>query len=215
MTRVPEDPERSAAHATFALVIPTHRRPDLVVQAVESALRQTRPFDQVVVVADGLDDPAVAVLDASPVEVVAIEKAGVAAARNAGVDRARTDWVCFLDDDDLLHPDYLSRVEAETIDAPQIGAMNAAYWSFAEVAGPGDEFSASTLDGCHVADRSAAAKPQATPTSVTPKRRSFAPRPRARPIPPNCTPTHRRRTGDPMPPSRARRTTWFRRPYSL
>jgi len=70
MTRVPEDPERSAAHATFALVIPTHRRPDLVVQAVESALRQTRPFDQVVVVADGLDDPAVIALETSQVEVV-------------------------------------------------------------------------------------------------------------------------------------------------
>lgn len=155
MTRVPEDPERDAAHATFALVIPTHRRPDLVVQAVESAMRQTRPFDQIVVVADGLDDPAVAVLGAEPVEVTAIEKAGVAAARNAGVDAARTDWVCFLDDDDLLHPDYLARVEAETIAAPHIGAMNAAYWSFAQVAGPDDEFSASTLDGCLEAIRTA------------------------------------------------------------
>lgn len=157
MTRVPKDSERSAAPSTFALVIPTHRRPDLVVQAVESALRQTRPFDQVVVVADGVDDPAVAVLQASPVDVLAIEKAGVAAARNAGVDRARTDWVCFLDDDDLLHPDYLSRVEAEA-DATGAQALNTGYWSFAAQAGPDDEFSAGTLDECLEGARTALPK---------------------------------------------------------
>lgn len=149
------DRETFAAGPTFALVIPTHRRPEFVRQAVESALRQTRPFDQVIVVADGLGDPAVAILAELPIEVHAMEKAGVAAARNAGVDRARTDWVCFLDDDDLLHPEYLARVEAEAIASPRIGAMNAAYWSFAADAGPDDEFSASTLDECLEAIRTA------------------------------------------------------------
>ena len=149
------DREADAAKPTFALVIPTHRRPEFVQQAVESAMRQTRPFDQVIVVPDGLDDPAVAALADLPVEVRAIEKAGVAAARNAGVDHARTDWVCFLDDDDLLHPEYLARVEAEAIASPEIGAMNAAYWSFAAQAGPADEFSASTLDDCLEAIRTA------------------------------------------------------------
>ena len=42
------EPRRS-----FALVIPTHRRVDLVVQAVDSALRQSRAFDQIIVVTDG------------------------------------------------------------------------------------------------------------------------------------------------------------------
>lgn len=122
---------------------------------MESALRQTRGFDQVIVVPDGLDDPAIAALEDLPVEVHAIKKAGVAAARNAGLDHARTDWVCFLDDDDLLHPDYLARVAAEAGSSPEIGAMNAAYWSFAAEAGPDDEFSARTLDECLEASRSA------------------------------------------------------------
>lgn len=137
------------------MVIPTHRRPGLVVQAVESGLRQRRPFDQVIVITDGLDDEATTALAGHPVEVHPIERAGVAAARNAGVERATTDWVCFLDDDDLLHPDYLSRVEAEVLAAPVIGAMNAAYWSFAEHAGPADEFSARTLDECLAASATA------------------------------------------------------------
>lgn len=118
-------------------------------------MRQTRHFDQVIVVADGVDDPALAVLEGVVVEVHAIEKAGVAAARNAGVDLARTDWVCFLDDDDLLHPGYLDRVAAKIAESPGVGAMNAEYWSFAAEAGPADEFSASTLDECLEAIRTA------------------------------------------------------------
>lgn len=133
---------------TFALVIPTHRRPELARQAVESALLQTRPFDQLIVVPDGLDDPAAVALADLPVEVHAIENAGVAAARNAGVAKAVTEWVCFLDDDDLLHPEYLAHIEAEVLASPDVGAMNAEYWSFAAEAGPADEFSARTLDEC-------------------------------------------------------------------
>ncbi|WP_165307278.1 glycosyltransferase family 2 protein [Agromyces binzhouensis] len=150
---MPDDRGAGRPRVTFALVIPTHRRPDLVTQAVDSALRQTRPFDRVVVVPDGLDDPAIAVLRGRPVEVAPIEKAGVAAARNAGLSRVETDWVCFLDDDDLLDPGYLDRVEAEA--ATGTLAMNTAYWSFAAVAGPGDEFSARTLDECLAAARTA------------------------------------------------------------
>ncbi|WP_448006671.1 glycosyltransferase family 2 protein [Agromyces bauzanensis] len=158
MAGVQDGGSEGAGRPTFALVIPTHRRPEFVVQAVESALRQTRPFDQLIVVPDGVGDPAVAALDGVPVEVEPIERAGVAAARNAGLDRAWTDWVCFLDDDDLLHPDYLARVEAEVLAAPEIGAMNATYWSFATEAGPDDEFSASTLDECLEAIRTAVPK---------------------------------------------------------
>ena len=140
---------------TFALVIPTHQRVDLVSQAVDSALRQSRAFDQIVVVTDGVGDPAIAALGDRPIELAAIDKAGVAAARNAGVALTRTDWVCFLDDDDLLHPDYLARVEAELRASPVIGAMNAEFWSFASVAGPDDEFAAASLDECLVASRTA------------------------------------------------------------
>lgn len=143
----PSDDGGSAA--TFALVIPTHGRPDFVVQAVESALRQERPFDRIVVVADGLADPGIVALGGWPVEVHAIPHAGVAAARNAGLALVDTDWVCFLDDDDLLHPAYLGDLEAAVLSAPSTaGAFNAPYWSFGVTAGPREEFTATDLDEC-------------------------------------------------------------------
>lgn len=121
-----------ALRPTFAIVIPTHLRPHLVIQAVESALAQTRPFDQVIVVADGVDDPAIAVLGDAPATVLAIEHAGVSAARNAGIHAATAEWVCFLDDDDLLHPDYLSTIEDAVLADSTRSAMSTWFWTFAD-----------------------------------------------------------------------------------
>lgn len=133
---------------TFGLVIPTRGRPELVRQAVDSALGQHRGFDRIVVVTDGLDDPAREALAGLPIDVVSIAASGVAIARNTGVDRLRTEWVCFLDDDDLLHPDYLRRLEQAVVARPEIDACNAPYWSFASTAGGGAEFAADNLQDC-------------------------------------------------------------------
>lgn len=155
LTARPPAPLATALHtapsgrpATFALVIPTYRRPEMVLQAVDSALSQARPFDQIIVIADGLDDPAVPLLAELPVDVVSIPRGREAVARNTGVEMASTDWVCFLDDDDLLHPRYLSRVAAEVEADPSVLALNTKFWSFASTAGPEDDFSAGSLSEC-------------------------------------------------------------------
>lgn len=151
----------------FCLVIPTHRRPEFVVQAVESALRQERPFDRIIVVPDGKEDPSVRALEDYPVEVHPIEHAGVAAARNAGVAHADTEWVCFLDDDDLLHPAYLRDLEHAILTTPDASAFNAPYWSFAAETGAREEFSASTLDECLVAAETANPRNDMTYLQIT------------------------------------------------
>lgn len=143
---------------TFALVIPTFRRPSLVLQAVDSALRQSRAFDEIIVVADGEDDPALRHLSLRPISVVSIAHSGVAGARNAGIDHASADWVCFLDDDDLLHPEYLAHLEEQVRANPDVGAYNSQYWSFAAVAGPREEIIATSLDECLAAAEHAVPK---------------------------------------------------------
>jgi len=146
---------RDGGAQTFTLIIPTHRRPGFVVQAVDSALRQERAFDRIIVIPDGLDDPAPDALAGLPVDVHPVAHGGVSAARNAGLALADTDWVCFLDDDDLLHPAYLADLEAAVGAHPETSAFNAPYWSFAAVAGPHEEFSATSLDECLSASESA------------------------------------------------------------
>lgn len=98
---------------TISVVIPTHRRPDLVQRAVRSVMAQTLPAAQVVVVVDGACEETtrvLAALDLPTLTVVQVEPAGgAAAARNLGVRAATGDWVALLDDDDEWLPTKLAR----------------------------------------------------------------------------------------------------------
>ncbi|MCW2247479.1 glycosyltransferase involved in cell wall biosynthesis [Azospirillum fermentarium] len=91
-----------------SVVIPTRFRPDLVMRAVASALAQTHPAIEVIVVIDGPDPDTEAALSAiaDPRLSVLVPAAngGAARARNRGVEAATGRWVAFLDDDDHWHP---------------------------------------------------------------------------------------------------------------
>ncbi|HZW28066.1 MAG TPA: glycosyltransferase family 2 protein [Trueperaceae bacterium] len=98
----------------FTVVVPTHRRPSLLREALASVAAQTLPPAQVVVVDDAGDDETRAVVSAFPgVEYALNDRArGGSGARNAGAAVARGDWLAFLDDDDLWLPRKLERVAA-------------------------------------------------------------------------------------------------------
>jgi glycosyltransferase involved in cell wall biosynthesis len=89
-------------------VIPTHNRPVLVVRAVKTALTQTHPNLEVVVVVDGPDDStrkALCAIADPRLHVVTLPVSrGGSGARNAGVRAANGEWVAFLDDDDEWLP---------------------------------------------------------------------------------------------------------------
>ena len=95
---------------TVTVVIANHNHGARVLGAVESALAQSLPPTQVVVVDDGSTDDSrerLAGITDARVEVVLQPNAGVVAARNAGAARAQGDWLVFLDADDLLDARYL------------------------------------------------------------------------------------------------------------
>jgi glycosyltransferase involved in cell wall biosynthesis len=85
-------------------VIPTHRRPKLVIRAIQSVLRQTYTPIEVIVVIDGIDDETRTVVEAlAHPSVVCIETGthvGPAEARNMGVRAANGTYIGLLDDDD-------------------------------------------------------------------------------------------------------------------
>jgi glycosyltransferase involved in cell wall biosynthesis len=94
------------------VVIPTLGRSPFLREAVESALADDPA--EVLVVSDGAGDLAV-----SGARVLPIEHAGRSAARNRGVDAARTELVAFLDDDDFVLPGRLAR-QAKAIGKAQL-----------------------------------------------------------------------------------------------
>lgn len=90
------------------IVVTTRNRGEMARHAVRSALAQTVPPSDVVVVDDG-SEPPFEPEDANPrVTLVRLDRRrGVCAARNVGLARASGTWVTFLDDDDDLLPEML------------------------------------------------------------------------------------------------------------
>ncbi len=103
----------NAADPLVTAVIPTRNRPDIVCRAVRSALGQTYPNLEVVVVVDGPDPATISAFQSmtdSRIRVVSLaENKGGSSARNAGVQAARGDWVALLDDDDEWLPGKITR----------------------------------------------------------------------------------------------------------
>lgn len=88
----------------LSIIIPSYNRPQLLDQAVQSALGQTIDDFEVIVVDDGSPEP----VDLPPHPRLRIlrlsENLGTAAARNVGAKAAQGRWITYLDDDDQLLP---------------------------------------------------------------------------------------------------------------
>jgi GT2 family glycosyltransferase len=99
----------------IAAIIATHQRRELVLEAVESALAQQRPADEILVVDDGSTDgsaEAIARVFGERVRVLREAHRGISAARNVGVRAASGELVAFLDSDDRWLPHHLATVQS-------------------------------------------------------------------------------------------------------
>jgi glycosyltransferase involved in cell wall biosynthesis len=107
-----------------SIVIPNHDLGRFAGEAIASALAQTHPAVEVIVVDDGSSDDSLDLIRATPgflagrVQVVAQANGGVARARNAGAALARGQFLVFLDADDLLDPAYVERCLTALLAAP-------------------------------------------------------------------------------------------------
>jgi glycosyltransferase involved in cell wall biosynthesis len=89
---------------TVSGVIPAYNAEKFLAEAIESALAQTYPLAELVVVDDGSTDRTAEVAGRFPqVRVIRTPNRGQGAARNTGVDAAFGEWIAFLDADDSWH----------------------------------------------------------------------------------------------------------------
>jgi len=107
---------------TVSVVIPTYNYARYVGDAIDSALAQTVPPLEVVVVDDGSTDDTLAVLAAygHRIRVVCQANQGLSAARNTGIRAACGEWVAFLDSDDAFHPRKLELQLAVLAERPEL-----------------------------------------------------------------------------------------------
>jgi glycosyltransferase involved in cell wall biosynthesis len=95
------------------VVIPTYNRAQLLAQTLSSVFAQQPMPCEVIVVDDGSTDGTLEYLESVDVSVLRNERGGwgPARGRNEGFKRTSSEFVAFLDSDDLLLPGALERLE--------------------------------------------------------------------------------------------------------
>ncbi|WAT17576.1 glycosyltransferase family A protein [Aurantiacibacter sp. MUD11] len=112
-----------------SIIIPAYNSEASVGVAIETALAQTRPPLEVIVIDDGSVDGTGKVIASFGDKVVhlAQENAGQGAARNTGLKVAKGEFVALLDADDYWEPEFLERME-DFLDAhPEAVAASCAF----------------------------------------------------------------------------------------
>lgn len=89
-------------NARISVIIPTYNRASSVNKAIESVLVQSYQDYEIIVVDDGSTDETRDILKPfrERIRYIYQENKGVSAARNTGIQKAKGEWIAFLDSDD-------------------------------------------------------------------------------------------------------------------
>lgn len=118
------DPHGSPGPAV-SVVVTTYNRGDLVLNAIESVLRQTWTDYELIVVDDGSTDDTRERLQPYMDRILYLYQTnrGLSSARNRGTWAARGRWLAYLDSDDIWYPTKLQRqFEAVSVLGAEYGA---------------------------------------------------------------------------------------------
>jgi glycosyltransferase involved in cell wall biosynthesis len=124
-----------------SILTPAYDVARFVGAAVDSVLAQDFPDWEMIVVDDGSRDGTAAVVAERRdprIRLIAQENAGVSAARSRAMAEARGEAILFLDADDWLAPDALTRLLAALARAPEAVGAYGGYAVMAEDARPDD-----------------------------------------------------------------------------
>ncbi|MEM5388541.1 glycosyltransferase family A protein [Paraburkholderia phymatum] len=96
----------------MAIVICNYNYERFIAEAIDSSLNQDYPDTRVIVIDDGSTDGSRAIIESygSRISAVFKENGGQVSAYNLGLELADTEYVLFLDSDDVLYPGAVSEV---------------------------------------------------------------------------------------------------------
>lgn len=97
----------------LSVIIPLYNKEKSINRAVNSVLKQTAFFDELIIVDDGSTDASLDVVkqfDDSRIKVISQKNQGVSSARNTAIKVACSDYLCFLDADDEWCPNFLEQI---------------------------------------------------------------------------------------------------------
>jgi glycosyltransferase involved in cell wall biosynthesis len=123
----------STAQLDYDVVIATHGRDlGMLGATLDSVRAQSVPARSVIVVGDGNPGAAAELRRRAPdLDVMLTDRpVGAGVARQAGIERARAEWVAFVDDDDLWAPCKQQVTAEHSAGHPGCAAVRTAFWTF-------------------------------------------------------------------------------------
>lgn len=125
-------------------IIPSYKRCETVVRAVNSVLNQTYQDVEVLVVDDNIPGDSYSldlnkelskIKDSRVRLITQTEHINGAKARNVGIEKSLGEYIAFLDDDDEWHPEKIEKQVAYLESNPNVGGCTALYkmWNQNEV----------------------------------------------------------------------------------
>ncbi|MBC6112167.1 glycosyltransferase family 2 protein [Pedobacter fastidiosus] len=101
-----------------SIIIPVYNAEKLLAIAIESAINQSYSNCELLIIDDGSTDQSFFIAQkyiSDQVRIIKQDNKGASAARNHGINRAKGDYIQFLDADDFLHQDKI-RLQLELIE---------------------------------------------------------------------------------------------------
>ncbi len=126
------EPDQHVTIPNVSVIIPTFNRAHLIGETLDSVFAQTRRADEIIVVDDGSTDDTENILAtfAGRITYRRIPHAGASVARNIGLDLACSEYIAFLDSDDLWASRFLEQMTKTLDSAPDAGFAYSDYATF-------------------------------------------------------------------------------------
>lgn len=128
-----------------SVIVPCHNRPDYLRQCLRSLAQQTYPDVELIVVDDDSEEDILAVVNDiafpfphPPRYVRSDQNRGPGFAREQGRLLARGEFLCYLDSDDLWHPEKIETQVKDLRDHPDAGMCYCVTAEFDSLPIPGD-----------------------------------------------------------------------------
>ena len=104
----------------YTIIVPVYNCLPFLSECVQSILQQSEPDFELLLVDDGSTDGSGALCDSlaqgdSRIRVFHKANGGAASARNYGIDRATGSYLLFVDGDDTIAPDCLSKINSKLL----------------------------------------------------------------------------------------------------
>ncbi len=105
----------------ISVIVPVYNVEKYIRRCLESIVKQSYQNLEIIVVDDGSTDNSGNICDDiasedSRITVIHQKNLGLAGARNTGLDIYKGEYVCFIDSDDYIHPEYVSYLYKLCID---------------------------------------------------------------------------------------------------